>query len=239
VRATGDWDKYFDEVLRDLGAPIRAMPPNTVSIDNTFWTAHMTPAFATAEPWGATPTEADLLEFTPELNEGDPGRASCTLPRRATKVDIVVHHRGSAPIDGANVRVTLLRWIDPRTRNAAVWSDATTWPFTNPVPWTAAVNEVLNSPTGNTALTFGDGWAFVGSTAATRRRTLTGQTLDPLHAGVATFDLDLAPPFRSDRLVMLVAVVRVSTDITLAPATLRDLTLTTPNVAVRSLRVNP
>jgi hypothetical protein len=244
LRANGQWDAYFSEVLRDLGAPVRALPAapplparNLVSITTAFWNLHMLAPHSTTEPWGAgTPTEADLLEFTPSLTEGDRGRASCTLPRRASKVDVVVHYRGLDTLDGANVRVTLLRWIDPRTKNAASWSNSSTW-FSGNVPWTAAVNEVLNSASGTTSLTFGGGWAFVG-TAATRRLTLTGQTLDPLHSGVATFDINLAS-LRRNRIVLLVAVIRAGGDIALAPATLENLAMTNSNVAVRSLRINP
>jgi hypothetical protein len=139
------------------------------------------------------------------------------------------------------VRVTLLRWIDPRTRHAAKWNDHTTW-FSGTVPWAPAVNEVLDSAGGTTALTFADGWSFVGTTAATRRRTLGGQTLDGTHAGVATFDLNLSA-VRRNALVLLVAVIRAGTtaadDSALAPATLQELALTSPHVAVRSIRVAP
>ena len=240
VRPTGLWDGWFNEVLRDLGAPLVPPPagtPATVSINAAFWNLSMAGPHATAEPWGAgTPTEADLQEFSAAFTEGDRGRTSCTLPRRASKVDIVVHHRGLDARDGADVRVTLLKWIDPRTRNAASWSDSSTW-FSGNVPWTAAVNEVLNSPTGTTSQTFGNGWSFVGSTLATRRRTLTGQTVDALHSGVASFDLNLAG-LRDNRVVLLVAVIRAGTDIALAPDTLENLAMTNPNVAVRSLRAH-
>ncbi len=249
VRATGDWDDYFDEVLRDLGAPIVPPPstPNLVSIDSTFWNAHMQAPHDVAEPWDpvpptgthATPTEEDLYELTPNLGEGDLARTSCSLGRVAAKIDVVVHHRGLDPVDGQNVRVTLLRWIDPLTGDRARWNDHTTW-FTGNVPWTAAVNEVLNSSTATTSETFGDGWAFVGTNAATRRRQLTGQTLEPMRSGVATFDLDLTG-MRQNEVVLLVAVIRAGTtaadDIALAPAPVDELALTSPSVAVRSLRV--
>ena len=52
-----------------------------------------------------------------------PSRAA--LPARPAKVDVVVHHRGLDPLDGADVRVTLLQWIDPRPRNRAKHDDAT------------------------------------------------------------------------------------------------------------------
>lgn len=247
VRATGAWDSYFNEVLRGLGAPLAPppAPPSTVSIDALYWGDKMQAPHSTAEPWGAgTPTEADLRELTPALPEGDLATASCTLPATRLKVEIVVHQRGLDPVDGANVRVTLLRWIDPATKNAAPWDNSTKWPWTNTsVPWTAAVNEVLNSSDGKTSQALGSGWSFVlGTAVQSHRLALTGQTLDALHAGIASFDLNLKG-FRRNRVVLLVAVIRSGTtsadDIALAPATLRNLALTSPNVAVRSLRLNP
>lgn len=238
VRPTGDWDKYFDEVIRDLGAPmLPGATPNIPCIDAAFWALSMVAPHVTAEPWGAgTPTEADLLEYAPELAEGDASRASCEVSGVASRVDVVVHRRGAAPVDGGDVRVALLSWVDPRDAGAATWSDATTWPFNNPVPWTAAVSEALNSATGDTMFSFGDGWSFVGTTPATRRLTLAGQTLTVSQSGVVTFDLNLLP-IRRDRLVLLVAVVRTLEDIELVPMTLQDLVLSHANIAVRSLRV--
>ena len=140
-------------------------------------------------------------------------------------------------IDGADIRVTLLQWVDPLAAGRAQWNDQTTW-FAGNVPWTAAANEVLNSSGATTSESFGDGWSFVGSNAAARRKTLTGQTLDPMSSGVATFDVDLTG-LRNNEVVLLVAVVRSGADAALAPADLDELALTSPSVAVRSLRVRP
>jgi hypothetical protein len=244
VRATGAWDSYFNEVLRDLGAPIQ--PPaasNVVGIDKTFWNATMVAPHASADPWGAgIPTEADLYELSATLVEGDVTATSCTLPAQKLKVDIVVHHRGLDAVNGNAVRVTLLKWSDPKTKNAAKWNDQTTW-FGGNVAWTPAVNEVLNSADGKTAQPVDAGWKFVlGNATQSHRVTLAGQTLDSTHSGIATFDLDLTG-VKQNTVVLLVAIIRVGTtpadDIALAPATLQDLTLTSPNVAVRSLRVGP
>jgi hypothetical protein len=69
--------------------------------------------------------------------------------------------------------------------------------------------------------------------------TLGGQTLDPMHAGIASFDLNIANP-RINQLVLLVAIIRSgSDDINLSPAWLQELALTSPNVAVRSIQLNP
>jgi hypothetical protein len=150
-------------------------------------------------------------------------------------VDILVNHRGLAPTDGAGVRVTLLKWVDPQTKNAAHWSDSSTW-FSGPVPWADAVNAVLNAATVAAGPALGSGWSFVGSTLATRRQDLTGQTLDALHPGVATFDLNLTG-LKHNTVVLLVAVIRSGADIALTADTLENLAMNSPNVAVRSLRI--
>lgn len=239
VLPTGKWDGYFNEALRNLGAPLlpAPAPANTVSINKAFWNLSMVAPHATAEPWGAgVPTEADLIDYALPLAEGSASQASCTLTRVAHKVDVVVHHRGASTQDGANVRVTLLKWVDPKNKNAAKWNDTTTW-FNDPVPWTAAVNEVLNSADGKTSQAMTAGWSFVlGSGNVNHRLTLTGQTLDAMHPGIASFDLDLSTA-RNDSLILLVAVIRVGSDITLSATKLKDLALTKPSVAVRSVHV--
>lgn len=236
VRATGVWDMYFDEVLRDLGAPVSAA--GVVSISAGLWTSVMVGPHATAEPWaGPAPSEADLYDLTPRRDEGPAGAASCAVPAGPANVEVVVHHRGMAARAGADVRVTLLRWIDPRTRHAAKPDDSSTW-FTGDVPWAPAVNEVLNSAGGTTSLTFGAGWAFAGTSAATRRKTLSGQVLDSAQSGVATFDLDLTGR-RPNTVVLLVAVIRAGADTNLTAAHLDTLALEHPQVAVRSLSISP
>lgn len=235
-RATGVWDLYFEEVLRANGAPQTGFS-SICTIDGAFWDTVMVAPHATAEPWGAAvPSEADLYELVAPLTEGEPASASSSLPAAQLKVEVVVHRRSLAPIDGGDVRVTLLQWIDPSAAHRARYDDATTW-FAGNVPWAGAVNDVLNSDAGTTGASFGGGWAFVGS-GANRRKTLAGQTLDPLRSGVASFDIDLRGA-RQDLLLLLVAVIRQGGDIALAPASLQDLALTSPNIAVRSVRVNP
>jgi hypothetical protein len=248
VIANGLWDVYFSEVLHDHGAITGHVPAHDktpagdrVQITTAFWNAHMTGAHATAEPWGAgPPTEADLYELVDDLAEGTVREASCTLPPRALKVDVVVHHRGPEPVDGSDVRVTLLRWTKRRRPHVAHWEDSATWP-TDPVPWTDAVNEVLISDDGTTTHALGADWQFVlGGNGASHRVTLDRQTLDAKRAGVATFDFPaslMANP-RSNTVVLLVAVIRAGADVALAPATLHDLALRNPSVAVRSMRIH-
>jgi len=234
VRATGRWDSWFNEVMRDLGAPTVA--PATVRLDEAFWTLSMQGAPATAEPWDTPrPTHADLLDFSAGINEGVRERTSCELPAAVNKVDILVHQRGLAPLDGAEVRVTLLKWVDPSAQSTASWSDSSTC-FFCPVPWADAVNATLNAATVAAGPALGSGWSYVGDTLATRRQTLAGQTLDALHPGIASFDLNLSG-LKHNTVVLLVAVIRFGADIALTAASLEQLAMNSPNVAVRSLRV--
>lgn len=230
VRATGQWDDAFNEVLRSLEAPTIA--PHTVRIDRPYWERSMVVPWVGAEPWGTDrPTSVDLMEFSAPLEEGTADAASCTLPAGPSRVEVLVQHRGLAPMDGAEVRVALLKWIDPQTPPASRFDDAGTWPGAD-VPWTAAVNQVLNSAAGTTGLPLGAGWSLVGP-----RQTLAGQTLDPLHPGIASFVLDLSALPRH-RVVLLVAVIRQGSDVALAPAPLRALVLDHAHVAARSVCID-
>jgi hypothetical protein len=251
IVASGQWDGYFSEVLRENGAPTAVIAPalplgqlSQVQISTAFWNAHMIVPHDTAEPWGAgPPSEADLYELTRTLQEGVPTAASCQMPATALKIEIPVHFRGLGTLDGANVRVTLLRWIDPATPPTAIASDATTW-FSGSVGWTAAVNEVLNSEGANggkTSLTVDSGWAFVlGDATESHRITLAGQTIDPTHAGIASFDFD-ASSLAVGTVVLLVAIIRAGTtpadDIALSAADVRTLVLNNPGVAARSIEI--
>jgi hypothetical protein len=245
---TGTWDAYFSEVLRDLGAPVvivpasGAIPQRAVpTIDATLWSNTMQAPHATREPWGTgVPSEADLIEFTPALAEGPATATSCTLPRRPVRVEIVVHHRGLLDRAGSDVRVALLRWSDPlaNPNSAAGWA---TGDAVHNVPWTLAANEVLNSAAGTTGIAFGGGWSFVPTGQPRLWRSLDTQTLDALHSGTVSFDLDFTG-LADNTVVVLVAVMRAgvgaASDLALpATATLRELAFTSPNIAVRSINV--
>lgn len=234
LRANGLWDRYFDELLRDNGAPVVG---GNVTVDVPFYAGVMVPPHDAADPWPtAAPTEADLHDLLPPLPEGTLGSASMSVPPAPHRVDVVVHRRGLDPVAGTAVRVTLLQWKDPDWLpwNRARPNDTSTW-FTDPVPFVAAVGEVLDGATGVPSSSLGDGWSFVGTSAATRRRTPPG-TLDDLTSGVVTFDLDLTGEDQ-DTVVLLVAVLRADGPTGLAATPLRTLTLGDPHVAVRSLRV--
>ncbi len=245
VRPNGVWDDHFNEVLRDLRGA--GETGKTVQLTSAVWNANMAAPHDTAEPWGsATPLMADLFEYTATLSEGEGDQASCALPPGKARVDVVVHQRGRGSINGNSVHVTLLQWVDPAVVNAAVWNRTDLWPAAN-VPWVSAVEQVLNSPAGATAIALADGWSFVkGTGAQSRRIELTGQTLSAMQAGIATFVADFTG-IPKDRAVLLVAVIRnldtaavntagVATPLAAQP--LRDMALARPDVAVRSVRIN-
>lgn len=238
-RANGLWDTYFDRCLLDRGAPAAG---GVASVDGAFYDTVMVAPHDTAELWStAVPTEADLHELVPPIAERPTHEASMTLTPAPHRVDVVVHRRGLLPIAGNEVRVTLLKWTDPdfmslvRRWLRARPNDPQTW-FTGNVPWADAVNEVLDSAAGTTTRTFGEGWSFVGTNAASRRRTPTTE-LDNLSSGIVTFDLDLTG-VPENTVYLLAAVIRADGGSNMAPNPLRDLTLGNPHVAVRSLRVH-
>lgn len=253
VHVTGTWDAYFSEVLRDLGAAsnnVAAAPPaagepalpnvDMVRIDAGFWatyTSGANAANARANPWGSgTPSEADLLDLTPSLPEGPATEASTRLPaNRDWLIDVVVQQRGRQPVDGANVRVTLLWWADTRVRNRARYNDVASWaPGT--VPWAAAVQSMLNAPGNAAVANLTGGWHYAMPVSAAPRVDLSGQTLSPLNPGVASFRVNVGAR-RNDTVVLLVAVVRAGANITINPVSLRDLTLGHAGVAVRAVRI--
>lgn len=230
-RGNGIWDRYFDECLRDNGAPVVS---GRVTVNQAFYDNVMAAPHSTAEAWGAgPPSEADLFEFTPELTEGDVAAASTGLAAVRAKVDVVVHHRGLDSMPGTDVRVALLRWLDPAARP----NDTGTW-FDGAIAWAGAVNEVLNSAGGTTASALGPGWSFLETGTGDRRTSPAATFLDNLHTGVATFDLDLTG-LPVDTLVLLVAVIRAGGPSNVTTRPLMDLALNDPHVAVRSLRVGP
>ena len=98
---------------------------------------------------------------------------------------------------------------------------------------------MLNSADGASAA-LPAGWRYAGTTNATRRVDLAGQTLDAFNAGIASFDLTIPAGVKiaTDGVVLLVGVIRGGTDpIALPTLPLRDLVLRHPGVAVRAVHV--
>ena len=133
--------------------------------------------------------------------------------------------------------MTLLWFMDPTAKNRMAFNEPARWAAIAG-DWTAPVQTVLNRADGignSTALP--SGWHYaLGTNTTSRHLTVTGQTLDALNAGVASFDLNLAG-LPKDRLVLLVAVLRAGADIALPNLPLRQLVLEQPAVAVRAVRI--
>jgi hypothetical protein len=247
VLGNGRWDGYFSELLREHGAPVLAQPSpgagllahNRVYLDASFWDSVFTSANRTAEPWGpGKPTQADLLELTAPLPEGDPTLATCTLARAPWRVEITVQHRGRLPRPGSDVRVTLLYWVDPAAKKRARFNEIAKWAPGN-VGWAQTVSDMLNSADGASA-TLPAGWRYAGTSNTTRRIDLSGQTLDAFNAGVASFDFNLpsAAKTSSGSVVLLAAVIRAgNTPIALPDVPLQQLVLQNAGVAVRAVRI--
>jgi hypothetical protein len=67
-------------------------------------------------------------------------------------------------------------------------------------------------PDGKTAIAVDSGRSFIpGNNTESHRVTLAGQTLDPMHAGIATFDSTIADDARVNHVVLLLAVIRAGT----------------------------
>jgi hypothetical protein len=237
IEARGDWDDLFNEAFREF--PGAEAADGTVTLTEAIWNEVMQPPDDTAEPWYSSgtatmATEADLVDRTIRRDIERPTDVSTVTMAGPKRVDVVVQHRGREKRLGSDVRVVLLRWtgIDGATPPPR-YNDPSTW-FSGEVPWTVAVNQVLNSPNGTTSEVLTDGWTFVDP--ATPRRDLSGQTLDNLTTGVATFDLDLAG-WSPNTVAVLVAVIRAGADIALTPGTLEELVRTRSEVAARSLLV--
>ncbi len=238
VVPTGVWDTYFNELLREVpGAELRLT--GEVRLTKAVWDSVMVAPDDSVEPWsGPGPTEADLHDLTELDSEGTAGQTDHRVQAQKLAVDIVVHHRGLQPRDGADVRVVLLRWIADRAVRPRPRSNTPDRWAPTEVPWAAAVNEVLGSADGTTTEEFFDGWEFVPADpdADVIRHTLTGTTLDNGTTGVVTFDLDLTGE-RYGTVILLAAVIWPGFDTNLEEEFLEELVLTRPEVAARALRI--
>ena len=153
--------------------------------------------------------EADLHELDAEARPRATSRpASCGLPAAAGEG----RRRRPPPRPRRRRRRRRAgrRCCSGSTRGRATGRSTTTrttWFTAGPnVPWAAAVNDVLNSAGGTTSVSLaGTGWAFVGSNAAARRKTLAGQTLDASTRG-SPRSTSTSPAARPNRVVLLVAV---------------------------------
>jgi hypothetical protein len=223
--ATGVWDAQFDAVLRANTVPT---PGGTATITKAYWESKVTGANLTRLPWDTPrPTEADLAEYLPaESNPFGDRQPSVLVPRGVLTAYVMLHHRGAAPAASTDVQTTLLYRVVSSWQAKA----STAW-LPGAVGWTAAIAALLKDGT-NPALPAG--W-LLADTANPRHPPATDATAGS--PSVATFDVDLGT-VKDKALVLLVAVVHsVNDEVSLTELPLRDLTLASPHVAVRSVLV--
>ena len=222
---TGRWDLEFDAVLRGNGVPT---PGGNATINKAYWESKVTGANLTRLPWDTPrPSEADLAEYLPaESNPFGDRQPSVVVPPGTLTAYVLLHHRGATPAASADVQVTLLYRVVSKWQGKA----STAW-VTGNVGWTAAIAKLLED--GTPPPPFAP-WLLADTT------TPRHSPVDDVLAGspaVATFDVDLSA-VKDKQLVLLVAVVHSANDhVTLTEAPLRDLTLASPHVAVRSVLV--
>jgi hypothetical protein len=223
---SGVWDAELDAVLRANGVPT---PGGTATITKAYWESKVTGPNLDRLPWDTLrPTEADLVEYLPaESNPFGDRQPSVLVPRGVLTCYVQLHHRGGVPAAAADVQATLLY------RPVTSWQTkgSTAW-LPGAVGWTAAIGTLLTDGTAPGALP--GGW-------------LEADTGNPRHApaaetaagspAIVSFDVNLGA-VKDNTLVLLVAVVHSANDhVSLTELPLRDLTLASPHVAVRSVLV--
>ena len=203
-------------------------PGGNATINKAYWESKVTGANLNQLPWDTPrPSEADLAEYLPaESNPFGDRQPSVLVPKGVITAYVMLHHRGFQPAPASDVQTTMLYRVVTKWQGKA----STAW-LTGNVGWTAAIAKLLTDGT-NPALPAG--WVLA-DTANPRH-----SPADDVSAGspaVATFDVDLSA-VKDKALVLLVAVVHSANDnVSLAEAPLRDLTLASPHVAVRSILV--
>jgi hypothetical protein len=225
-RPNGVWDDVFDAVLRANGVPT---PGGVPTITKAYWESKVTGANLDRLPWDTPrPTEADLVEhLLAETNGFGDRQPSVLVPRGVLTAQVMLHHRGATPAAASDVQTTLLYRVVPGWQARAT---AAQW-LPQPVGWTAAVATLL---TDGTAPALPAGW-LLADTGTPRH-----SPADAVAAGapaVVTFDVNLGT-LADSSLVLLVSVVHSAGDpVSLTELPLRDLVLSSPHVAVRSVLV--
>jgi len=223
--ARGVWYAEFDDVLLANGVPT---PGGTATITGTYWESKVTGVNLNQLPWDTRqPTEADFAEYLPaEANLFGDGQPSVLVPRGVITAYVMLHHRGATPAATADVQTTLLYRVVSSWQGKA----STAW-LPDPVGWTAAISDML---TDGTQPVLPAGW--VPADTAHPRHSPAADAAAGWPA-VATFDVDLST-VEDKALVLLVAVVHSAHDhVSLTELPLRELTLASPHVAVRSVQV--
>lgn len=226
---TGTWDAEFDGVLQGNTAPVDAA--GKTIINAAFWQSIVTGANAARLPWDTpVPTEADLAEYLPaETAPFGTDRPSVVVPKGRLTAYVMLHHRGAAAAPSTGVQATLLYRTVPHWQG----KKSVDW-LTDPVGWTDAITALL---TNGTAPSLGVVWKLA-QTGAEARQSPAADVAAAMPS-VATFEVDLSGAEIKDKtLVVLVAVVHSAADpVALTDVPLRQLVLSSPYVAVRSVAI--
>jgi hypothetical protein len=229
-RPTGRWSDTFETLLVDYkqGHGLGALP----LIDVATWENVVTETRVYAPPWaGATPTEADFVQLVvDEYPLVQPGVSPARYTTRRLKVDVLVHHRGLAPVKAADVSVLLLMRELPKAEHD--------WPILAiDADWKQSTVLALASG-GTPAAGWTDGWEPADPTLV--RHPPDGADLSAATPQAVTFDLALPTAMPKGK-VMLLAVCSSPTatlvEERLPGDNLRDLVAQSKHVAAHVLEL--
>jgi hypothetical protein len=225
VRADGTWSADFEHrmLARQEVAGIPATSPPRV--DDRTWADVVTPARCYAAPWeGTAPTEADLLELVVDRPPPAGDAASLALTRGRGKVDVLVHHRHVRPLDGAQVRVVLLRHALAASPDAL------------PASFTAKVAQALtsgNPPTGGWD-SLPDGWTVADPATPLRS---PGAPVHPRTPRAVGFDVDFSASPADSRWILVAVAASTLDPAAFDGSNLREVVLHSRCVAARTVRL--
>jgi hypothetical protein len=198
VRPTGKWTHQFDARIKAYRAAKSLPNPGTATIDVALWDRAVADNKFFFNPWDSPePTEADLKELIQEVNFTIAGAFAILAFPVACKVDVLVHHRHFQPVNGADIKVLLLR----REIDTATESDG------GGVALSAAWKNAVVQRLGGGAQALPDGWEVVGLASPTA-------PVSAMMPRPVTFDVDFSadPPFTTGTVWVFVAVVSADTD---------------------------
>lgn len=228
VRADGGWSADFEKRLQARRKAANLPHTEVPRVDRAIWNDVVTRPRCYADPWdGPAPTEADLLELVVDRPAPAGDKASLALTRGPAKVEVLVHHWHAAAVDGAQVRVVLLRH-----RLGASPDDGKALP----VAFTAKVAQALATggppPGGWDSLP--GGWTVADPATPLRS---PARPVRPRTPRAVSFDVDFGADPADSRWILLAVAASTPDPATFTGATLRDLVLRSRGVAARTVRL--
>ncbi len=236
----GRWTATFRRRLRAIRTA-RGLS-DLARVDLALWNHADVQAGFWADPWSdGGPTEADLVERVVGRATPRPGGpmaaavspASIAVPAGPSKVEVCVHHRGAVALAPADVAVLLLTLPLP--------ADPLTWSVLPGIVLTGAAAAIAAAmtavgPAGGPlpAGALPAGYSVADTGVAIRRPAAPIQCARP---AVVSFDLDLTGVAAGTRLLLLAVVQGGAGTPALVGAGLRDVVLTSPQAAGRSIEV--